>query len=63
MRCARHEARTWETRSAYKVLDENLVGKSLLWRPSCEWNDNIKMNNKIIDFEMWTELIWHRYAD
>jgi hypothetical protein len=44
MRWAGHVALMGEERTLYKVLVGKLEGKSLLERPSCRWEDAIRIN-------------------
>jgi hypothetical protein len=44
MRWAGHVARTGEGRGVYGVLVGKSEGKRPLGRPSCRWEDNIKMD-------------------
>jgi len=44
MRWAGHVACMGEMRSVYRVLVGKPEGKRPLGRPSCRWEDNIKMN-------------------
>jgi hypothetical protein len=44
MRWARHVARTWEKRNAYRILAGKPEGKRPLGRPRLRWEDNIKMD-------------------
>jgi hypothetical protein len=41
-RWARHVARMWDMRCAYKVLMGKPEGKKLLGRPRLRWEDNVK---------------------
>jgi hypothetical protein len=36
----------WERRGLYRVLVEKPVGKRLLVRPRCKWEDDVKMDTK-----------------
>jgi hypothetical protein len=44
MRWARHVARTWDKRNAYKLLVGKPEGKRPLGRPRRRWLDNIRMD-------------------
>jgi len=44
VRNAGHVARFGERRHVYKFLVVKLEGKSSLGRPSCRWEDNIKID-------------------
>jgi hypothetical protein len=44
-------AQMGEMRSAYKVLVRKPEGEKPLERPSCRWEDNIKVDLKEIGFE------------
>jgi hypothetical protein len=44
MKLAGHVACMGETRGAYRVLVGRSEGKRPLWRSSCKWDDNIKMD-------------------
>jgi len=48
MRWAGHVACMGERRGVYRVLVGKPEGKSLLGRPKCRWEDNIKM-----EFRKW----------
>jgi hypothetical protein len=48
MRWAGHVAHPREMRSAYSILVENPKGKRLLRRPTCRWEDNIRIDLRII---------------
>jgi hypothetical protein len=43
-RWARHVARMWDTRCAYKVLMSKHEGNIPLGRPRLRWEDNIKVD-------------------
>ena len=45
---AGHVARMEEGRSAFKILTGTLTGKILLGRPRRRWEDNIRMDLKVI---------------
>ena len=49
----------WERRGLYWVLVEKPVGKRLLVRPSCKWEDDIKMDTKKIGWKCaeWVYLV------
>jgi hypothetical protein len=44
MRCVLNVARIGEKRNAYKIFVGKPEGKRQLGRPSCRWEDNIKMD-------------------
>jgi hypothetical protein len=44
MRWAGHIARMGEKRTAYRILVGKSEGKGPLGRPTCMWEDNIKMD-------------------
>jgi len=44
MRWAGHVACMGERRGVYRVMVEKPAGKKPLGRPSCKWEDNIKMD-------------------
>jgi hypothetical protein len=44
IRWARHVARMWEIRNAYKILVEKPEGKRPIGRPGIRSEDNIKMD-------------------
>ena len=46
LRWAGHVARMEEDRSALKILTGTPTGRRPLGRPSCRWEDNIKMDLK-----------------
>ena len=48
LRWACHVARMEDGRSALKTLTVEPTGKILLGKPSCRWEDNIRMNLKEI---------------
>jgi hypothetical protein len=62
MRWAGHVARMGEERWVYRVLVGKPEGKRALGRPSCRWEDNIKMDVKEVGRGRgdWTELAQDR---
>ena len=38
-----------QSRNAYRVLMGSLEGKRSVGRPRCRWEDNIKMELKVVD--------------
>jgi hypothetical protein len=46
LRWAGHVARMEEGRSAFKILAHKPTGKRPLGRPTCRWEDNIRMDLK-----------------
>jgi len=60
MRSAGHVARTGERRGAYRDLVGRLEGKSLLGRPRCRWEDNVKIVLPEIGVGECFGLIWIR---
>ena len=48
LRWVGHVARKEEGRSAFKILTGTPAGKRPLGRPSCRWEDNIRMDLKEI---------------
>ena len=44
MRWAGHVARMGDSRGVYRVLVGKREGKRILGRPTCRWEDNIKMD-------------------
>ena len=48
LRWAGHVARMEEGRSAFKILTGNTTGKRPLARPRRRWEDNIRMDLKVI---------------
>ena len=51
MRWPGHVARMKEGRSAFKILPDKPTGKRPLGRPSCRWEDNIRMDLKDIGID------------
>jgi hypothetical protein len=47
--------REFVKQSAYRILVEKSEGKRLLGRPTCRWEDNIKMD---LNGVVWIGLIW-----
>ena len=45
---------------AYRVLMEKPEGKRSLGKPRQRWEDNIKMDFKVIVWDAWTGLMWLR---
>ena len=43
-----HVARMEQDRSSFKILTGKLTGKRPLGRPTCKWEDSIRMNLKEI---------------
>ena len=58
MKWARHVACMGETRGVYRVLVGRHVGKRLLVRPRCRWENNIKMDLHEVGCEVWTGSSW-----
>jgi len=46
-------------RNAYKIMIENSEGKIPLWRPSCRWEDNIRMD---LEETGWEGVDWINLA-
>jgi len=44
MRWAEHVAHVGERRDSYRVLVGKPVGKRTIGKPSCRWEDNIKID-------------------
>jgi hypothetical protein len=55
MKWAGHLARIEVSRNAYRVLVRKQEGKRPLGRPTCRWEDNIKMNLRKIG---WGGMDW-----
>ncbi|KAJ4429885.1 hypothetical protein ANN_22089 [Periplaneta americana] len=51
LKWAGHVARMGESRNAYKVLVGRPEGKRPLGRPSCRWEDNIKMDLREVGYD------------
>jgi hypothetical protein len=51
MRRARHVARMVQVRNAYKILVGKPERKRPLGRPTCSWEDNIRMDLREIGWE------------
>jgi hypothetical protein len=51
MRWARHVARMWEKRNAYRILVGKPEGKRPLGRPRRRWVGNIKMDLRDIEWD------------
>ena len=49
-----------ERKSVYRVLLEKPEGKRSLGRPSCRWEDNIKMDLQEVGWGVWTGSSWLR---
>jgi len=61
MRWAGHIARMgWEGRGVCRFSVGKPEGKRPLGRPSCRWEDNIKMDLQEVGCGTWTGLIWLR---
>jgi len=62
MRWAGHAKRLREKKGVYTVLVGNSEGKSPLRRPSCRWNNNIKMELQDVGCAVvdWIELAQDR---
>jgi len=56
--CAGHLARTGESRGAYWVLVGKPEGKRPLGTPRRRWEENIKMDFRKWDVEVWTGSMW-----
>ena len=54
-----HVARMGNTKGAYRVLVEKPEGKKQLGRRRHRWEDNIKMDLKLVG-RAWTGLTWLR---
>jgi hypothetical protein len=48
MRWAGHVTRVGKSRSVYRVLVRKPAGKRPLGRPTCRWEDNIKMDLQVV---------------
>jgi hypothetical protein len=55
MRWAGHVARMWANRNAYRILVEKSQGKRPLGRPTLKFEDNIKMDDREIE---WSDMDW-----
>ena len=55
LKWAGHVTRMKEGRSAFKILTGNPIGKRPLGRPTCRWEDNIRMDLKeiVINMRNW----------
>jgi hypothetical protein len=60
IRWAGHVARMGEKRNAYRILVGNPAGKRPLGRPRRRWVDNIKIDLRDIEWDVWTGSIWLR---
>jgi hypothetical protein len=60
MRWAGHVARMGEGRNVYRVLMGKPEGKRPLERPSCRWEDGIKMDLREISWGVWIGFTWLR---
>jgi hypothetical protein len=49
-----------ERRGAYRILVGRLEGKSLLGRPRCRWEDNVKIDLRELWLGLLFGLIWVR---
>jgi hypothetical protein len=49
-----------EETGVYRVLVGKPEGKRTLRRPRCRWEDNIKMDFRKWDVEVWIDLSWLR---
>ena len=63
MRWAGHVARMGERRGAYRVLVGKPEVKRPLRRPRHRWEDDIKMNARIVGWVAWTTLMWLRIRE
>jgi hypothetical protein len=52
MRWTGHEECMGELKNAYRILVGSLEGKGPLRRPTCRWENNIKMDLKEIGWEI-----------
>jgi hypothetical protein len=57
MRWAGHVARRGEMMGAYRVWVRKTEGTGPLERPSCGWEDNIKMDIQEVGWGSWTDLV------
>jgi len=48
---------TEEIRNVYKILVGKHAGRYLR-RPKCMWQDDVKIDMKVIDGKLWTGFIW-----
>jgi hypothetical protein len=53
MRWAGHVSRLGEKRNAYRILVEKTEGKRPRGRPRRTWMDNIKMDLREIEWDVW----------
>jgi hypothetical protein len=60
MRWAGHVARMGEQRKVYKVLVGKSEGKRPLERPTCRWEDGIRMDLREIGLGVWIGFDWLR---
>jgi hypothetical protein len=59
MRCVGHVVHMGEIRNAYKILVGKPEGKKSLARPRHRWEDNFKMDLKLICEGLnWIHLAW-----
>jgi hypothetical protein len=49
-----------EMRDAYMVLVGKSEGRRTLGRPTCRWEDNIKMDLREVGWWAWTVSVWFR---
>jgi hypothetical protein len=47
-----------EKRNAYRVLVGKPEGKRPLGSPRYRWEDNIKMDLRVIEWVVWTGFLW-----
>jgi hypothetical protein len=52
IRWAGHIARMGEMRHVYNILDGKPEGKRALGRPSCRWEDNTRLDLRVIEWEV-----------
>jgi hypothetical protein len=57
MRLVRHVTYMVEMRNAYKILVGNHEGKRSLRRSRHRWKDNIRMDLREIEWELWWALV------
>jgi hypothetical protein len=62
MKWAGHVARMGEGRGVYRVLVGRPEGKTPLGRPRCRWEDNIKLDLRVIEIDAsnWIQLVQDR---
>jgi hypothetical protein len=57
---AGHVARMGEKRNVYRILEGKTEGKRPLGRPRCRWEDNIRMDLRVMGWGGMDCMIWLR---